>query len=327
MRLRRTKSTTKPLITLFTLIMLMILFIFPTSSLRGAENGLLLWFNILLPNLLPFMIISNLIIELRLTKYFAKLFYYPLHLFFRVTRHGCYPIVIGLLTGFPVGAKVCGDLVSNHLITREEGQYLLTFCNNASPSFIISYIAISSLNLPGIKYSILLIIYAAAILSSLVFRLVHFLRYRREVDFTSLRTASVIQTSELHSEKLSFRVIDKSIQDAFEVVTKVGGYVILFSILSYVIMDSGLLPNLMNQMVVGLMEITNGINVISHSGNAIELQIALILALTAFGGFSSIAQTKSVIDQTGLSIKTYIIYKLINALFTLALVYLFLLLL
>ncbi|MEG2775123.1 MAG: transporter, partial [Acetivibrio sp.] len=36
------------------------LILFPSTSFEGAKNGLLLWFQIVLPTLFPFLVITNL---------------------------------------------------------------------------------------------------------------------------------------------------------------------------------------------------------------------------------------------------------------------------
>src|SRR5690606_40807494 len=54
--------------------------------------------------------------------------------------------------GIPMGAKSTSDLTAQNKIQISEGNFLISMCNNASPMFIIGYIAISQLKLPRIKY-------------------------------------------------------------------------------------------------------------------------------------------------------------------------------
>lgn len=311
-----------------TVVFLIILLIFPTSSLAGAERGLLLWFNVICPSLLPFIIVSRLIINLRLTATISKLFYPVFNKIFAISKDGCYAAIMGLLTGLPVGAKACADLVKEGLISLKEGQYLLTFCNNASPMFIISYIGITTLKLPGSKYVFLLLIYSAAFLTGITYRFTHRIGRGKNngLQFESANEylCATDVTKLAQNKKITFTVVDSAIMDGFTVITKVGGYILLFSILSNVLLTMLPVDHILSYATVGILEITNGINSIGTSTLDINTKIALILSLTAFGGFSSIAQTKSVIDQSGLSIKTYIFYKLINAILTFGLVLVYL---
>ena len=115
---------------------------FPMETFRGATNGLLLWFQTLLPTLLPFMILSNLLIRSNCVFYISRAIRPFIQKLFHVSNDACYAVLIGFLCGYPMGAKVIADLHISGRITKEEGQYLLSFCNNTSPMFIISYIII-----------------------------------------------------------------------------------------------------------------------------------------------------------------------------------------
>lgn len=317
MKQKKTLFGIRQIISFSTITLLIILLCFPSSSLVGAEKGVMLWFNVICPTLLPFVIVSRLIINLNLTSSITKLFYPLFHRIFAVSRHGCYVAIIGLLTGLPVGAKSCADLVKNGLITKKEGQYLLTFCNNASPMFIISYVGITTLHLPGSKYIFLLLIYSAAFLTSFSYRLLHRERKQPKTAVHEYKEDALLCAMELgessSANRLSFTVVDDAIMNGFDVLTRVGGYIILFSILSNVIISIAPENNIFSYLTVGILEITNGVNAIGASTFDVNIKIALILSLTSFGGFSSIAQTKSVIDDSGLSIKNYTFYKLINA--------------
>lgn len=60
---------------------------------------------------------------------------------FGLSPAGAYVLILGLLCGYPMGAKLAHDLYIDQQISRREGEYLLTFSCNASPAFIISYLS------------------------------------------------------------------------------------------------------------------------------------------------------------------------------------------
>jgi hypothetical protein len=222
-----------------------------------------------------------------------------------------------------MGAKSAADLLREHKITRNEGQFLIGLCNNASPMFIIGYIAITQLKVPQIKYALFAIIYSSAILGAVLMRLLF-----SEKD----STAKLKRTPELHSTELpthtlplrfSFDLLDQSIMNGFEVVTRIGGYIILFSILAQIIYTIGPDIGYYKPFVMGLFEITTGISQICKSNIDLSIKIVLVTVLTTFGGFSGFAQTKSVLGNQGLSIKSYILVKLMSAGISFALIYLY----
>ena len=292
---------------------LILILIFPSSSLQGAKQGLLLWFHTVLPTLLPFIILSNLIIGLNIASYISKLLYPIFRTLFGVNLHGCYPILIGFLSGIPVGAKSVADLVKEEKITTHEGQFLLGFCNNASPMFIMSFIAISQLNKPELRMILLLVLYLSAILSSLLyFRLIKPNPYKAAALHKNIVSTFSLSETPTSRKKFQFAIVDTAIMNGFEVITKVGGYIILFSIPATIMTNLMKDTNLGTLLIIGLLEITTGIHVIASTQIAIGTKIILITVLTAFGGLSGLAQTNSVIQDTNLSIISYLKVKLLQ---------------
>lgn len=314
------RNTNTFLLPILSIIYLILLFMFPYSSLSGAKSGLLLWFNTIVPTLLPCIIISNLIISLDITKYICFLFSPILTRFFGISKAGCYPVIIGFLSGFPLGAKTCSDMMNQGKLSDHEGQYISALCNNASYMFITSYIAVSSLQLPNYQYQLLGILYLSTILSSFLYKITYAKKRKSKLVLVTSLSNSTITTDDISTtitpSKFSFKLVDDAIMDGFEVITKIGGYIILFSILAKIITDIGSNHRFLTYLFVGLMEITTGVNSISQSALDGNTKIVLMLSITAFGGLSSIAQTKSVISNSRLSIKTYTMIKLLNMFIT-----------
>lgn len=82
----------------------------PKLSLNSAHTGLSIWFNIVLPSLLPFFIISEILIGIGFLDFLGKLlkpFMLPI---FNVPGEGIFPLTMSLLSGYPVGAKLTSRL-------------------------------------------------------------------------------------------------------------------------------------------------------------------------------------------------------------------------
>jgi len=101
--------------------------------------------------------------------------------------------------------------------------------------------------------------------------------------------------------------------NGFEIVTRIGGYIILFSILAQMLKDIGTGFALLKAMGMSLLEITTGISQLCSLNLAVNKKIVLTAALASFGGLSAIAQTKSVLQDSRLSISSYIAVKILNA--------------
>ncbi len=282
----------KSIITSILLIVLLsILALFPKTALHGALDGLLLWFHTILPTLLPYMILTSLLMS-----------YYNAH-----TTHSIPPelfALLGLICGYPMGAKLCADLVKRHQITLSMGTYLLPLCNLAGPTFIGGYVIYSSLNAYDSKVLCLLCIYVPLFVYALL-------------SILYIRPVLSSDCHALPSEAVSCPSLDQSIMDSFLAITKLGGYIILFSILSeFMILFLPQGCKLLCLCLSGALEITNGISFITDSTLNHSYQIVLSLTFVSFGGISCICQTNSMIKDSSLSIRYYCLSKCIIALLT-----------
>lgn len=292
-------------------LFLILIIIQPISALNGAKTGLLLWFNTVLPTLLPFIILSNFIIRFHVTDYICKIFSPILKRIFRISDIGCYPIIIGILSGYPMGAKTCSDLIKEGLLDKEEGQYIMILVGNASYMFLTSFITVSSLAIPDRKYQILALIYLSSIISASLYRILNRNRSRNHAARSDSSSVSVAEYAQ--DPPLSMTTVDHCILDGFTTITKVGGYIIMFSVLTQIL--SGLLESIgpFRFLLLGSLEITIGIYLVASSTMALAKKIVLTITITSFGGFSSLAQIGSVIENSGLSLKSYLQYKIINS--------------
>ena len=57
--------------------------------------------------------------------------------------YGGFAFTMGLISGYPVGAKIVSDFREKRLITKDEGERLLCFTNNSGPLFILSTVGIA----------------------------------------------------------------------------------------------------------------------------------------------------------------------------------------
>jgi len=275
--------------------------LFPGAISRGASFGLSLWFHTVLPALLPFMVLSNFMIKQNITGGVSRISYPLLKRVFGLSRAGCYPAVIGFLSGYPIGAKTAAQLYRENRISKEEAQYLLSFCNNASPMFLVEYVGIHCMGLQ-VPVMLLFIIFLSGWLGSFFAGRKRFYQVgTREPETSCYQKQTVIAS------------LDESILDAFLTITKIGGYIILFSILAQLVSELLQISAIIKYIGIGILEITTGGAVISEMCAREEFMKSILTGLCAFGGLSSIAQTASVLVGTDLSTGKYLLAKIRQA--------------
>jgi sporulation integral membrane protein YlbJ len=298
------------------LLLLLFLLIYPKEALAASREGMTLWLNTLIPTLLPFLILTGILLHNDgIERIFAPLS--PVwNRLFGLSANGAYVLLLGLLCGYPMGAKLASDLYSYGKIDKREAHYLLTFCNNASPSFLITYLSHICLKdtLPLSKMIGILLL--ADFLCMLVFR---FLVYHNQTISKPVLPKKETSHASSQGAVTDVSVIDVSIMNGFETIARLGGYILLFSILGALISHYWPFAPAGKYIVMGVMEITTGLNLLSSAPLAFPVLYLLSMVLTAFGGLCIMAQTKSVLKGE-LSLLPYASSKCLNALFTAVLV-------
>ena len=109
-------------------------------SLAYAALGLNLWYEKMVPVLLPFMILSGTLIRMGMTDSLIRPVKPLFGRIFRLPGPGIYVILVGFLCGFPMGARTIADLRNRQELSSEEGQYLLAFCNNLGPVYFLGFV-------------------------------------------------------------------------------------------------------------------------------------------------------------------------------------------
>lgn len=300
-----------PKLPLIPIAALCLLLFFPSLSVKGASGGLLLWFNVVLPTLAPFIICTQMITALGGVELFMAPFGPLSKRLFSLSLSGSYILLCGLLCGYPLGAKMCADFKKRGAVSEEEASSLLAICNHPSPMFLLGYVR-SQLPLPISPSLLLLCLYLPILPLSFLSRRLYSGGTKqgkpRHAQPAS-RSLPDRQDPSIAPKKLT---LEDAIASTCETMVIIGGYIMLFSILAEWIQTLPLLSPSSRALLTGLAEITTGIHSLCTSLPAAHTALPVICAV-AFGGFSGIFQTKSVIKDSGLSILHYIGWKGLHA--------------
>lgn len=136
----------KKILSFVCILIAIIILLEPQLVTTGIKRGIELSIYSVIPALFPFMLLTNYMIAHNLCQYISYFFYPVLSKLFSISKNGCFAVLIGFTGGYPMGAKTINDLYERNLIHSSEGQYLCTFCNNCSLSFLMNYIIYTCLN-------------------------------------------------------------------------------------------------------------------------------------------------------------------------------------
>lgn len=110
---------------------------FSKDNLTASKEGLSLWVTSVVPALLPFFIACELLSHTNIIDFLGVKLNKIMKPLFNVPGEGAFPLIMGIISGYPVGAKIVTNFRKNGVCTKEEGERLLTFTNNSGPLFII----------------------------------------------------------------------------------------------------------------------------------------------------------------------------------------------
>lgn len=259
-----------------------------------AKSGVLLCFNIIVPSIFPFMIMTDFICSyvyfdrLRLPRYiFERLF--------KINGAGISAFIIGILCGFPIGAKISARLYKDGVITKDECERLICFTNNSGPAFLISGIGAGMLR--SVRDGI--IIYIIMIISAIIIGMI-FSFGKKPCNFDdSINNNRLFKISEATASATSATMC-------------VCSYVILFSVVCGIlkmILGDGL-PYIIS---ASFFEVSTAANQISSSEWLNwGAKATLISFAVSFSGISVHLQAKSLLSGSEISMKRYFIAKLLQ---------------
>ena len=257
---------------------------------------------------------------------------------FNVRGEGSFALIMGIISGYPTGAKIACKFRQNNICTKEECERLLSFTNNSGPLFIIGTVGISMFGNSTIGLLLFLTHILSCITVGIIFR---FWKFNNVTHLDSPEKISNLAKTEKIINFLNLgEIIGTSITNSISTILMIGGFVVLFSVVISILNSSKLLqllailisPSLeffsipsdfASPFIIGFVELTNGISTISNIHfKQISLNIVATAFFLGFGGISVMLQVFSIISKTDLSAKPYVIGKLLHGLIAAAYTYL-----
>ena len=307
----------------FTVLFLMFtlsLILFSASNLEAAKNGLRLWSTSVLPTLFPFFIATELLCKTNFVQILGKFLNKFMKPVFNVPGESAIAIIMGTLSGYPVGAKVVCNLYENKICSKSEAERLIAFTNNSGPIFILGSVGVALLG--NAKLGKILLI--SHILSSLLVGFAFRFWKKDQVDLTFRNYKS--ESKELIRVSNLGEILGDAIKKSISTVLSIGGFVVLFSVIISILSSLEILTSLAQFLAFlgipydialgilsGIIELTNGLQISTTCYNILPLPCILTCSfLLGFGGFSVLLQVFSIIAKSKISIKPYLYGKILH---------------
>ena len=111
---------------------------FPDQCAQGAKRGLNFCGDILIPSIFPFLVLSVFVVKSGVSKALSRPLNPVTRRLFRLPGGAGATVLIGLVGGYPSGARGVKTLLDAGEITPRQARRLLCFTVGAGPAFVIS---------------------------------------------------------------------------------------------------------------------------------------------------------------------------------------------
>lgn len=290
MRIRGMIKTGAAVFLIYGVLFLIVFFSKEISA--GVASGIQSALGLVIPSLFFFMIASNLLSRSIAGELAAKPFAFLAKLF-RIPPDAVLIVVLSLLGGYPVGAKLLADRVKEGSLSAADGERMLCYCVNCGPAFLIS--GVGGAIFGNLKAGVYLYLsqVAACLLTGCLCR----------------RTSAGGQAVHKPSRRppLSQLIVD-SVTAAIRSMGTICGFVVAFSaLLPFLPLLTSHLPAAATALLQGLLEVTAGCTLLP--GGATPYPLLFAAGFTSFGGICVLFQITAMLQGSGIRIKRFFLLR------------------
>jgi sporulation integral membrane protein YlbJ len=320
------------------------LVVYPKEGLEAAVEGLKVFWNIVLPSLFPFFVLSELLLGMGVVHFLGVLLEPLMRPVFNVPGVGAFALSMGLAAGYPMDAVITAKFRKTGMCTRIEGERLLAFTNTADPLFMFGAVAVGMFGHPEIGALIALAHYLSAFTVGYLFRFygrsdrgnrdnrgqdTHRRDEHPKVHILRRAWWALFRARKADGRPLG-QLLGEAVKESMMTLFMIGGFIMLFSvfvrILSVVgVMEAitpairwilslfGLSPQLSQSLLCGLLEIDLGTVAVSQAAAPLGQRLVLASAVIAWSGLCVHGQVASVIHGTDIRMGPYVVARLLHA--------------
>ena len=300
------------------------LMFWPKDSMAAARDGLTLCYNVIIPSLFPFFVLSALVVDLGLAGHLGRALEGIMRPLFNVPGACAPALALGFVGGYPVGARTALQLYQKGMCTKTEAERLLAFCNNSGPAFILGVVGAGVFASSKVGVLLYLAHAAASVCVGLVFRFYKAGKRRGEPRRVGPRFEAARFTA----------AFTGAIRDSFLSTLNICAFVVFFTVVIRLFFLSGVLPGLAGllgrllgplgfsrawaeRLLTGVLEVSSGVS--SLTGGALSGRLSMAAFMLGWAGLSVHCQVLAFLGDSGLSMGTYLWGKLLHGLFSAAL--------
>lgn len=310
---------------------------FPKESFDASVRGLNMWWEIVFPSLLPFFIVSEMLISFGVVTFLGILLEPIMRPLFKVPGVGGFVWAMGMASGNPAGAKLTARLRQEGQINQIEAERLVSFTNSSNPLFIFGAVSVGFFHKPQLGLLLAVSHYLGNICVGLIMRFYgrgNVNPINQERKRLTIRSAfSAVHQTRVQDNRPIGKLLGDAVTSSIQTLLMIGGFIILFSVINKLLfllhitafLAKGVeilfaalsIPKSLSiPFISGLFEITLGSKLTSQVHQATLLhQVIVTSFILAFGGFSVQAQVASILSATDIRFQPFFLARIMQGIF------------
>lgn len=307
----------------------------PDIYVASAFEGVKLWALVVLPSLLPFFFFTSLLAKIGATDRMAKTLKKPCERIFGTSGYAAYAFLTSILSGYPVGAKIIGDLGENGLIDETDATKMSAFCSTSGPLFIVGSVGVGMFGSADAGKLLFLAHALSALITGLFFRF--FGRTKKTTKDKNASQSVRPRAPHAKAKADNGNALYDCVYSSVISIATVGGFICVFYVLADIFQNLDILypiwktlffitknETLSKAFSYGLIECTRGCKMLALCGLS-TYSLAFASSLIAFGGVSVLVQSVCFLKKANVKISVFLLAKtiqtVISFLLTLALTF------
>ncbi|RHW36520.1 sporulation integral membrane protein YlbJ [Neobacillus notoginsengisoli] len=310
---------------------------YPQESFQASIRGLNMWWEIVFPSLLPFFIVSEMLIGFGVVKFIGVLLEPFMRPLFKVPGVGGFVWAMGMASGFPAGAKLTARLRQEGNLTRIEAERLASFTNCSNPLFIFGAVSVGFFHNAHLGILLAISHYLGNMCVGLLMRFYgkdeRLTRSGRHKKFKIREALAALHRTRIKDNRPIGKLLGDAVTSSIQTLLMIGGFIILFSVINKLLFHLQVTAFLANGVdmvlssisfsemlsipfISGLFEITLGSQLISQVQEATLRQQAITTSfILAFSGFSVLAQVASIFAQADIRFRPFFFARILHGFF------------
>ncbi|KOY13413.1 nucleoside recognition domain-containing protein [Paenibacillus xylanivorans] len=313
------------------LLLVVAVVVSPKDAFDASIQGLDIWWKIIFPAMLPFLMLSQMLTAFGFTHALGVLLGPLMQRWFRLPGKAGLAIAVGMCGGFPAGADTVSRLAQDQQITAKQAGIVAAAAHFANPLMIILVIGAAFLHQPAAGYFLLIVHWVSGWIATMI--------GVRLLPVKSKSTRIAISSADLQSNKVASdpkkltaashaaslkkrslwsqmmlaardaqerdgrgfgKLLGDTVSQAVQTLMMTGGYMIVFAVFVR-LLTLYITPGTSVAFWPSLLELHLGTYHLSQSPLTPVLLMSLLAAVLGWGGLCSHLQVSAVLKAAGLA--------------------------